>query len=184
MKIAYKAIVYLAISLLLISIMIGCQETNPDMDDERKMIASYISERYDALSSEVFYNRVDRLQAYYSDELLKSDSWLVNEEYIDATYDTLNEYNIKTSVLEFSIDECGDNAYNIELYVLYTPENVLNQHYMAYQMIVYTSVQKKRAKIKSIEVLERIPIFTGGKEIIIDHDMFHELEHEHNEETQ
>lgn len=183
MKIAYKAIVYSAISLLLISIMIGCQETSPDMDDERKMIASYISERYDALSSEVFYNRVDRLQAYYSDELLKSDSWLVNEEYIDATYDTLNEYNIKTSVLEYSIDECGNNVYNIELYVLYTPENVLNQHYMAYQMKVYTTVQKKKTRIKAIEMLERIPVFTGGKEIIIDHDIFHDFEHEHNEGT-
>ena len=168
MKICLKTIIL----VVLLTSIIACKLNKNDIIDTTDMIRNYIQIRYDGLSKDSFFEHVAKLDTYYSTDMDRSESWTTNNVCIESTYETISKYGIETEVLEMIIAPIEDARYAVECYVLYSPEDIREQYYIAYQMIICTVEENDTPKIRNIEITEHIPVFTGGKEIVIDHSLF------------
>lgn len=168
----------LLIMILLIGVIVTILFTGKCTEEE--FLYEYYYDRYDGLNRNNFYSRMKSLNNYYSDELLSSDSWVVNEQNINNAFTTIDTYQTETEILSLEMTKLTEKEYEVKLYVLYTPQTSLKDtHYICYQMHVDLADTLWGYKINQIELLQNLPVFTGGQEIVIGSEYEEELEHHH-----
>ena len=172
------SVAVLLITLLLISVIITVLFTGKCTEEE--FLYEYYYDRYDGLNRDNFYSRMKSLNRYYSDELFSGDSWVVNEQNLNNTFTTIDTYQTETEVLSLEITNISEQEYEVKLYVLYTPQlSVKDTHYICYKMHVELAETLFGYKITHVELLQNLPVFTGGQEIVLGSEYEEELEHHH-----
>lgn len=141
---------------------------NGKVQNETEFLEEYFYERYDGLNQKNFYSRIKQLNKYYSDELLRSDSWVIDEHNLSETYKTISNFDSEAEIISIEINEAEESRYEVVLYVLYTthatPENT---HYIAYLMDVSLKDTMIGYKINNIDIVNSLPVFTGGQDVVV-----------------
>ena len=175
-----KSIVAVILLTVCLLVFIGITVQITGKCTEEEFLYEYYYDRYDNLNRDNFYSRMKRLNNYYSDELLSSDSWVVNEQNLNNTFTTIDTYQTETEVLSLEITNISEQEYEVKLYVLYTPQlSVKDTHYICYKMHVELAETLFGYKITHVELLQNLPVFTGGQEIVLGSEYEEELEHHH-----
>ena len=70
------------------------------------------------------------LSDFYSENLQNSESWLINKNNIDSTYETMKSYGINSELKSIEVKMVEENIYQADIYVLYNTEDIANTHYI------------------------------------------------------
>lgn len=171
--------IFTIIAIVIFIALIFVYQSKPDTLD---LIERYFTIRYDNVNSSNLLKKVERLSEFYSEELQNSESWLTNEDNIEDSYTTMKTYGTHSELSSLLISNIDKNNYQVTIYVLYNTADKTNTHYIYYLMNVATVLENSSEKISNIELIEQIPVFTGGTEMSLD-SVKHEIEKVHKEHT-
>lgn len=175
--------IFIIITIMILVLLIVVSQIQPKAHD---LIEKYFSIRYDDVNSSNLLKKVDKLSEFYSEDLQNSESWLTNTDNIDNTYATMKTFGTHSELSSLVISDIEENRYQATIYVLYHTADEINTHYIYYLMNVDTVVENKRIRINNIELVEQIPVFTGGMDMNLD-SVMHEIAeiqegHRHHEQ--
>lgn len=152
------------ILLFVLLCTVGCNDEMIHSTDKSDIIQSYLDVRYDSLTSENYFQRVDEMAAYYSDNLKNNDSWVNNQKNFENTYKLLIQDEIFSEILYKDVVHNADGTYEARIIVKYNTKNVEDTYCAEYTF----SVTLEGDKINSFDKVDSAVAFVGTGEIMIE----------------
>lgn len=164
-------------------LLIGCTKQE-NVSDNISRLSDYLTIRYDGITSENFYGRIELMSDYYTTEMKLSDSWVVNQMNLDETYNILKRDHIESDILFIDIQEVDIYKYNAVIIVQYNTVDVHNTFCTEYHL----AFDLKENKIENVENLKQNSIIVGANTPVIEngeivglHTEYYEHECDHTD---
>ena len=155
------------VSVILFCIILfitGCDNGKVYLDDKSEIIQSYLDVRYNAITVENFFQRVEEMSGFYSDSFKNSDDWAVNQKNLDSAYELLKQDEIYAEVLYKDVTCITEDTYEANIIVKYNTVDIQNTYCAEYIFnITFTG-----DKIDSFEKINTVVALVGEGNILIE----------------
>lgn len=152
------------ILLFVLLCTVGCNDKMVRSTDKSDIIQSYLEVRYDSFTSENYFQKIDEMATYYSDNLKSKDSWVNNPKNFENTYKLLIQDEIFSEILYKDVVYNADDTYEARVIVKYNTKDIEDTYCAEYTF----SVTLEEDKINSFEKIDSAVAFVGTGEIIIE----------------